>query len=66
MHLILRTTSRFETPLEMPKMFREQSVAGMLLVGAALPEVLAAYDSYLPPSVLVDNRDTSRVGMTAF
>jgi DNA-binding LacI/PurR family transcriptional regulator len=56
-HLILRTTSRFETPAEMPKMFREQSVAGMLLVGAALPEVLAAYDPYLSPAVLVDNRD---------
>ncbi|BDI31618.1 LacI family transcriptional regulator [Capsulimonas corticalis] len=58
-HLILRTTSRFEAPPEMPKMFREQSVAGMLLVGAALPDILAAYDSHLPPSVLVDNRDTS-------
>jgi LacI family transcriptional regulator len=56
MHLIVRTTLRDERPSELPQMWREQAVAGMLLVGAAIPEVLAAYGFQLP-AVLVDNRD---------
>ncbi len=59
MHLVVSMAPRHVCPQEMPKMFREQAVAGMLLVGAALPEVLAAYNGYLPPSVLVDNYDPS-------
>lgn len=58
-HLILRTASRFDVPMEMPKMFQEQSVTGMLLVGAALPKVMEAYEPFLPVSVVVDNRDAA-------
>lgn len=56
MHLIVRTTPRYERPAEMPRMFREGAVAGTLLVGAALPDVLAAYDTPHCPCVLLDNR----------
>jgi LacI family transcriptional regulator len=56
MHLIVRTTLRDRRSGEMPQMWREQAVAGMLLVGAALPEVLADFDTDLP-AVLVDNHD---------
>lgn len=55
MHLIIRMASRYDPPVEVPKMFREQAVAGALLVGAALPDVLEAYVEHLPQSVLVDN-----------
>lgn len=55
MHLIIRMAPRYEHPREVPKMFREQAVAGALLVGAALPDVLEAYVEHLPQSVLVDN-----------
>ncbi len=55
LHLIVRTTSRYERPAEMPRMSREQAVAGTLLVGAALPDVLKAFDSPRHPSVLLDN-----------
>ena len=56
-HLIVRAASRSERPPEMPRMYREQAVAGTLLVGAASPEVLAAFDSPVRPCVLLDNRD---------
>lgn len=55
MHLIIRMAPRYEHPREVPKMFREQAVAGALLVGAALPDVLEAYVEHLPDAVLVDN-----------
>jgi LacI family transcriptional regulator len=57
MHLIIRTAARYTHPHEVPKMFRGQAVAGALLVGAALPDVLEAYAGHLPQSVLIDNRD---------
>ena len=57
MHLIIRTAPRFTHPSEVPKMFRDQAVAGTLLVGAALPDVLEAYAAHLPQSVVIDNRD---------
>ncbi len=59
LHLIVHTVPRYTRPTEMPKMFRDQAVAGMLLVGAAPPDVLDAYDAHLPQSVLVDNRDAT-------
>ena len=58
-HLILRTASRFDVPTEMPRIFQDQAVTGMLLVGAALPEVMEAYEPYLPISIVVDNRDAA-------
>jgi LacI family transcriptional regulator len=57
-HLIMRTASRYERPREMPQMYREQAVAGTLLVGAATPQVLAAFDNPTRPCVLLDNRDS--------
>ncbi|MDQ2688203.1 MAG: LacI family transcriptional regulator [Armatimonadota bacterium] len=57
MTLTLRTASRYEGPAEPIPSFRAQEVAGALLVGAALPDVLAAYDAPGLPAVLVDNRD---------
>ena len=63
MHLIVRTTPRYERPPEMPQMFREQAAAGTLLVGAAPPEVLAAFDTSQRPCVLLDNRDRNGEGL---
>ena len=40
----------------MPKMFREDAVSGMLLVGAAPPEVLCSFATSSAPTVLVDNQ----------
>ena len=57
MHMIIRMASRYTPSAEVPKMFLEQAVAGTLLVGAAIPEVLEAYAAYLPQSVLIDNLD---------
>ena len=56
MHLIVKTLPRYETPLEMPKMSRDQTVAGTLLVGAAPEAVLNAFADQLAVSVLVDNQ----------
>ena len=56
MHLIVRSLPRFETPTEMPRMSREQAVAGMLLVGAAPEGVLGVFRGQIGPAVLVDNQ----------
>jgi len=56
MHLIVRSLPRFETPTEMPRMSREQAVAGTLLVGAAPERVLEIFRSQIGPAILVDNQ----------
>ncbi len=56
MHLLIGTTPRFEAPQTMPKMFRDDAVAGMMLIGAALPEVLHRFTLSSVPTVLVDNQ----------
>ncbi len=56
MHLLISTTPRFEAPQALPKMFHEDAVSGMLLVGAAPPEVLRRFTTSSLPAVLVDNQ----------
>ncbi len=55
--LMLNTTSRHQMLSELPRMVREQTVSGMLLVGTADPEILAAFLEHVPQIVLVDNHD---------
>ena len=59
MHLLVHTTDRHQLMQELPKMVREQTVAGMLLVGTADPDILAAFLERVPQIVLVDSRDPS-------
>ena len=57
MHLLVHTTDRHQLMQELPKMIREQTVAGMLLVGTADPEILSVFLERVPQIVLVDHRD---------
>ncbi len=57
LHLLVHTTDRHQMARQMPKMVREKTVAGMLLVGTVEPEILAAFLKMVPQIVLVDNRD---------
>ena len=56
-HLLAHTTDRHQLTQELPKMVREQTVAGMLLVGTADPEILSVFLERVPQIVLVDHRD---------
>ncbi len=57
LHLLVHTTDRHQLALQLPKMVREQTVAGMLLVGTADPEILSLFLERVPQIVLVDHRD---------
>ena len=57
LHLLVHTTDRHQLIQELPKMVRDQTVAGMLLVGTADPEILSAFLELVPQIVLVDHRD---------
>ncbi|MGI4789798.1 MAG: LacI family DNA-binding transcriptional regulator [Janthinobacterium lividum] len=57
MHLLVHTTDRHQLAQQLPKMVREQTVNGMLLVGTADPEILAVFLERVPQIVLVDHRD---------
>jgi DNA-binding LacI/PurR family transcriptional regulator len=57
LHLLVHTTDRHQLTQELPKMVRDQTVAGMLLVGTADPEILSAFLERVPQIVLVDHRD---------
>ncbi len=57
MHLLVHTTDRHQLTQELPKMIREQTVGGMLLVGTADPEILSVFLERVPQIVLVDHRD---------
>lgn len=59
LHLLLHTTDRHQMTQGLPKMVREQAIAGMLLVGTADPEILTAFLEHVPQIVLVDNRDAT-------
>jgi len=59
MHLLLHTTDRHAMQIELPKMIRDRTVAGMLLVGTADPAVLSSFLEHVPEIVLVDNRDST-------
>ena len=57
LHLLVHTTDRHQLALELPKMIRDQTVAGMLLVGTADPAILNLFLERVPQIVLVDHRD---------
>lgn len=56
LHFLVETMPRHRHADKLPKMLREEAVAGMLLVGAAPKEILEPLRGELP-SVLVDNQD---------
>ena len=58
-HLLVHTTNRHALLKQMPRMVEEKTIGGMLLVGTADPDVLAAFTGHIPHLVLVDNRDTT-------
>jgi len=60
LHLLVHTTDRHQLALQLPKMVRDQTVAGMLLVGTADPEILSVFLERVPQIVLVDRRDATR------
>lgn len=57
MYLLAHTTDRYQLTQALPKMIHEQTVAGMLLVGTADPEILSMFLKRVPQIVLVDHRD---------
>ena len=57
MHLLVNTTNRHALEQELPRMVRDQTVAGMLLVGTADPQILSVFLERVPEIVLVDHRD---------
>jgi len=57
MHLLTHMTDRHQIVQELPKMVRDQTIAGMLLVGTADPGVLSAFLECVSQIVLVDGRD---------
>ena len=60
LHLLVHTTDRHQLAQQLPKMVRDQTVAGMLLVGTADPEILSVFLERVPQIVLVDHRDPIR------
>ena len=57
LHLIVHATDGHQLAQALPKMVRDQTVAGLLLVGTADPEILSVFLERVPQIVLVDNRD---------
>ena len=60
LHLLVHTTDRHQLARQLPKMVHDQTVAGMLLVGTADPEILGVFLERVPQIVLVDHRDPTR------
>ena len=60
LHLIVHATDGHQLAQALPKMIRDQTVAGMLLVGTADPEILSVFLERVPQIVLVDHRDPTR------
>ena len=58
-HLVLHTTHPGVSAEDLPKMVRDKTVAGLLLVGigADNEDVLNAFHQYIPRLVLIDNHD---------
>ncbi|MBC7806220.1 MAG: LacI family DNA-binding transcriptional regulator [Akkermansiaceae bacterium] len=54
-HLLVNTTNRHRLLKEPPRMVREKTIGGMLLVGTADKEVLDVFRSYTQEMVLVDH-----------
>jgi len=59
MHLLVHTTDRHQLAHELPRMIRDQTVGGMLLVGTADPHLLSQFLERVPQIVLVDQPDPS-------
>ncbi len=57
LHLLVHATDRHQFAQALPKMVRDQTVAGMLLVGTADPAILSVFAERVPQIVLVDHRD---------
>jgi len=57
MHLMMHATHRYELLERLPKMIKEKSVSGLLLVGSADPKVVDTFAQHVPHIVLVDNLD---------
>lgn len=59
LHLVLHTTHPGTPPGDLPKMARDKTVAGLLLVGIGADDeaILNAFHRYVPRLVLVDNHD---------
>jgi DNA-binding LacI/PurR family transcriptional regulator len=57
LHLLVHTTDRHQLAQQLPKMVRDQTVAGILLVGTADPKILAVFLERVPQIILVDHRD---------
>ncbi len=60
LHLLVHTTDRHQLAQQLPKMVREQTVAGMLLVGTADPKILSVFLERVSQIVLVDCHDPTR------
>lgn len=60
LHLLVHATDRHQLAQALPKMIRDQTVAGMLLVGTADPKILSVFLERVPQIVLVDHRDPAR------
>src|SRR5579883_1478401 len=60
LHFVIDTWPRLRQAEGLPKMMREDAVAGMLLVGAAPREVFAQLLNTVP-CVFVDNQDTDEI-----
>lgn len=59
LHLLLHQTERHSAARSLPRMVRERAVGGILLVGTADPDLLAAYAERVPHLLLLDHRDLS-------
>jgi DNA-binding LacI/PurR family transcriptional regulator len=55
--LVVTQALRQKIETDLPRIMRERSLAGMLLVGSAHPEVLAAFTKIVPHVVLIDVPD---------
>ena len=57
LHLIVHATDGHQLAQALPKMVQDRTVAGMLMVGTADPEILSRFLARVPQIVLVDCRD---------
>jgi DNA-binding LacI/PurR family transcriptional regulator len=59
LHLVLHTTHPGQLARGLPKMVRDNAIAGMLLVGLGADnvEIVKSFSSHIPQLVIVDNHD---------
>lgn len=56
-HMMVHSTDRHSLERSLPRMIEEKAVSGLLLVGAADPEILRVFIDAVPTLVVVDHRD---------